>query len=598
MKKNKKNGFTLVESLIAVSISAIAAISVITFSVGQSNDAKSKFLSNDINAILNGIDQKLSVDGYDIISWNKQNWNTDTLNLLINEELQATNSKCGSGTWSPINGDNSLSLVPCDLFKKINYPLDINVKIEKDHTGFINNSIIDYSFKNNKDFNEYFKYVQKAFFYAKQNHINAKTGTVFYSYLNKDTNGDVSLSKCISLKDKCVFRTILNRQGGSENLKVDGSNSMIKSNVSFISEKGQSPLKCVKWKINSSGNWVKYDSDKKGHCGIGFYNYDGSTIPSNVDVLASNGIFENILLNKSCKTYIWDETTKSLNENTYKLMPCGMSKDGSEIVQLVDNIQANNGYFKKLYANDMVLSELKLNDLESKLITADRIIIRDNLKSNIITTNLLNAQNIISSQVSSFDIKTKKLNVSESASIRTIDTSLNIKKDLIVDTNIKASNISSSNDLSVTNNIIGNRLNAREYINISGIAVNGSSCSQNGLIGRENNGALLNCVNGRWTGIGTSSSKSWHSVPSSDNNTYYNNHGSDMAINAWGGGYINRCDVQLFINGIHVGSSSNHNPDWSKSCFVSGIVPKGGSYKLISRPYNSPAGGIGAVGFY
>ena len=48
-----------------------------------------------------------------------------------------------------------------------------------------------------------------------------------------------------------------------------------------------------------------------------------------------------------------------------------------------------------------------------------------------------------------------------------------------------------------------NRINVGEFINLKKTAVVGASCSPNGLLGRQSNGATLSCVNGAWQAAGS-----------------------------------------------------------------------------------------------
>lgn len=48
-----------------------------------------------------------------------------------------------------------------------------------------------------------------------------------------------------------------------------------------------------------------------------------------------------------------------------------------------------------------------------------------------------------------------------------------------------------------------NRINVGEFINLQKSATVGASCSPNGLLGRQSNGAALSCVNGVWQSAGT-----------------------------------------------------------------------------------------------
>ncbi|WP_252409216.1 shufflon system plasmid conjugative transfer pilus tip adhesin PilV, partial [Escherichia coli] len=48
------------------------------------------------------------------------------------------------------------------------------------------------------------------------------------------------------------------------------------------------------------------------------------------------------------------------------------------------------------------------------------------------------------------------------------------------------------------------RLYTGEYLQLERTAVAGASCSPNGLVGRDNTGAILSCQSGVWRNIGSS----------------------------------------------------------------------------------------------
>ena len=56
--------------------------------------------------------------------------------------------------------------------------------------------------------------------------------------------------------------------------------------------------------------------------------------------------------------------------------------------------------------------------------------------------------------------------------------------------------------LTVAGTVTGKRLQAGEYLQIAGQAVQGGACSPNGLVGRTPEGALLACQSGRWRPAG------------------------------------------------------------------------------------------------
>ena len=68
-----------------------------------------------------------------------------------------------------------------------------------------------------------------------------------------------------------------------------------------------------------------------------------------------------------------------------------------------------------------------------------------------------------------------------------------------------SSNMSAGGAITATGNMTGNRLTAREYVQINGVVTEGATCSPNGLVARTSVGLLVSCQSGRWAKPGGSS---------------------------------------------------------------------------------------------
>lgn len=474
----KKNGFTIIESLIAVSLAAILGTTIISYQISTTEETKEKLFSQEMNSLINGIDQRISVDGYDFNLWSKSEWDNTTLNNLTNKQLQAINSSCGNGEWNPKNNEKDLKLVNCGLMEKLIYPLDINVKINKDAQGFIDKTVIDYNFKTNNDFKKYFPNFRKSFLYAKSKSNGAKTGTVFYQYIDKDTNNQLSVLECAAKETKCLFRTTLNRQGGGEYLKVDGSNSMIGSKIKFITAKGNDPLKCIRWDKNASSVWTKKTDEE---CGIGFY---GDT-PVIVETITKEATFENIKLNQLCNTYSWNGSNVVASANK---TPCGMSENGGTLIQLIPNIHSSNGYFDKIYSNNAYLDVLNLDDLIANSINTKYLTVQKETK--------FNGDNVIFNN-NNTEINSNVLTVNANSTTFTKNTKT--KGNITGLGELTIEGFSSLQDTRLKYAHVTNNLEVDKSVIIKGVSKEGDDCSRLGEVRTDSKGALLTCIDNKFT---------------------------------------------------------------------------------------------------
>ena len=472
-----KSGFTVIESLLAVSIAACIGTSIIKYKIDNIKESKENIFAYEINNLMSGIDQRLSVDGYDFNLWTETEWNNKTLKNLIQHQLQAVNSSCGTGRWHPVNNEQNLKLVNCNLMKKIIYPLNINVKINKDTEGFINKSIVDYNFKTKERFKKFFPEVRKSFLNAKSKVKEMKTGTLFFQYIDQDTNNQISSLECSRKNTKCIFRTTLDRQGGGEYLKIDGSNTMIGSKIKFIKAKGNAPLKCIKWTKNAIGDWTKsLDSD----CGIGFY---GET-PVAVSTNTQNALFETIKLDRLCTVYYWDNFNVSPR---LKKEPCGITKDGTELVQLIPNIHSKNGYIEKIYSNNAYLNMLNSDNIISKSI---------NTKYLKVSKDALFTGEYVDFKGKELNINSKTLNINADNTIFEKDIKINGNIIGSPSSTLKMTGNTSLNNTKITN-LVNNNIEILNSFKLKNVSTENVKCAI-GEISRTKDGELLNCVNNRF----------------------------------------------------------------------------------------------------
>ena len=437
----KKSGFTIIETILSILL--LSGFGLLSFDLLKKETLFEKYNhKEDIPSLLEGIDKRISIDGYKSSLWTKNQWSNNNFDDLLKKELIAKNIKCKGiyGNWTPKNGDNNIITVKCDIFRNDNV-INKEAEIIKDGNGYIKEFIIDYKIKDKYRTIENMVEFKKIFDESKSNTKQLKTGIVNFQYKDKTTKRNISGNKCLKNINECLFRTSLIRQGGDEYLKIDGSNSIVNANISYIKTTDDSPLKCIKW-TKENGSWDKVID---ANCGIGI---DKENKIKEVDVLVENGMFENILLNRSCNLYEWINNNIVLSS---KKSPCGFSNDGLNIIQVVDNIQSEKGFLKKLYVDELNVYNaffdlIELKNIVAEKITSRTIIVNDVLKNK---NNLIILANVKMKEKSKFKIKKIDLN----------NINLNIKTNLKNNDKMIGKNIKAQNGTSIFYNAKIKRLN-------------------------------------------------------------------------------------------------------------------------------------------
>ena len=79
-----------------------------------------------------------------------------------------------------------------------------------------------------------------------------------------------------------------------------------------------------------------------------------------VDVAANNGSFETLYLNGLCDLYSIDSSSKRVKKESNKVR-CAI-KDDTEIVQIVENINANRAIIETVYSKEAKFNELHVSN--------------------------------------------------------------------------------------------------------------------------------------------------------------------------------------------------------------------------------------------
>lgn len=471
-----KNGFTLFEALLSVMVLGSISTGIILKEVENRNQNERLRFIDEAMSIVKAVDHRIAIDGYDPDLWTKLKWDNeeDIVNSLIKEDLISQyHDKCSGGKWKPaINSENNTKLIECNLWQsRKNNGETIKAELREDSLGFIQGFDLFISFDDIANFKKYFRDIKYSLNQISVNPSQEISGIYINNLVSTSSGVDISSYECINDPVDCSIKLSLERSGGNEYLRADGSNSMIGEHLTFIESKGQSPLKCLRWsntQRDGSGIWSKIDDED---CGIGIYTETNQ--PVMVDVVADTGTFKNVLLDQNCIYYQWNGS-EVVNSGTTK--PCGISNDGSEVFQVVPNSYNENIHTDKLYSNTIHTKSLITETLSSNVLEA-----LDRLKTDLIESSTLNVPIEVLSDL-------------------TIKEILRAENDFYVYNNayvggnqIITGMVQAQGDI-----ISDSRLVSTEELELKKVNTEGSSCSTNGSISRLTDGSLLSCASGKW----------------------------------------------------------------------------------------------------
>lgn len=435
----KIKGFTLIESVLALSIAGLGAGVLIDQESENRKKTNMNNLAKEMNSVVKGVNHRIFIDGYDPNLWLKKEWtNKSEIVSGLLKELIATGSSCSVGTWNPsVNAENKSKLVKCNLWEnKIGVDLGMKAKLNMDSSGFIQSFDLVLNFKDKTDFEDNFIYLKNSLreVYASEKEIS---GRYSFGYVDlSDTTKELTSVECISNGLNCGMKGSFNRMGGSEYLRADGGNSIIGENLSFVETKNDSSMKCIRWantKRDGTGVWSKQTA---AECGIGVYK-DGSAVM--LDVVADTGTFTSVLLDKECFNYNWNSTTEQVEKSTF-MTACGTLKESGEVYQVVDNTST---------------SLAVIDDAKIRIATISEII---SPLMNVKTLNVLERMNLTKETIFKSGSETKFEKGSE----------LNFEKGS--ETNFEVGSVVNFNGTSRFNSAttIDNDLNVNDDLNVAG----------------------------------------------------------------------------------------------------------------------------------
>lgn len=376
MFRENKKGFTLFESLLAFGITASISAGALKVIASEMEDDKQKMTAIELVSIVNAIDSRLSIDAYNSGLWTKTEWtnSTELVDDLLRKQLVSVDSRC-KGEWIPeLLNKNDTQLVDCNLWNKIPYGMNASANMKLDGSGYINDFNLVLAFKTDKHFEDKFMNIQKVLSKTRSLTKKESAGSQFYSFAEKSTLNEVTKVECMGLKSECVLLGNFNRDGVNGYVRIDGSSSIVANHLSFVETKeDNTPIQCMLWhKDTVTSAWNSTQED----CGIGVYSKDGTPIP--VEVAVNGLTTDNVLLDKECNVFGYDVALKTVVD-TAKKSPCGMLNDGS-VIQIVDKVNAAEGYFDKIYADDVKLNKASINSIVSDSVNTKALLVLNNFE--------------------------------------------------------------------------------------------------------------------------------------------------------------------------------------------------------------------------
>lgn len=522
-KKNK--GMSLIETLLSVTVVMAIVISVLYWYLENQREQQSIIFGKDLVSIITAFDKRIHVDGWDSDNFkNGKDWTgSPAVISMLNTEFIAKNASCGNNkNWVPVlDKEKSTKLIPCNLWSKVPYDLNADAKITSDVDGYVKNFTVVFKSKNDSEFNKHFRFYNKAKITANvKDSLNITGGHQFYFASVSSPSVKITNNECLSLKSSCALVAVYDREGGNEYLRVDGTNSVIGSSVSFKDSKNTPKLSCVRWEKDFAANsWESKTVD----CGIGIYN----KTPVAVDVAVNSTTTERVMLDKLCPVFTNDVNGQIIDAGTKA--PCGMyTGDNSGTLtayQVIDHVSADKGLIKTLYADTVFTDQINVNYLTVKKDLAvlgntnmDGTLkvkgfgqFDDNL--NVMKNLGVNGTLGVNGEAT-FNNNLNVLGDGKFNNDVTINRDLNALRNTILygSATVKGIGQFDSNVNINGNTIMKGNLNVdgtgvfNNNINLTKVEVVNTSCSPLGAVAIDSTGALLSCVKSVWTASGADAS--------------------------------------------------------------------------------------------
>lgn len=367
MLKTKK-GFTVLETLAAITLSSIMIIGFMLFLNEREQRLGAKVLSSNMALLLEGIDKRLELEAYSTANWKQNNWpNYDSvIKNLVAKELRTKDSKCGlPDGWNSEYLQSNIELIPCDYWNttKLPYKLQASASYKDNSTkkpGATEFEIqyfnVDYYFNNRKDYTDNIKFLVAAKNNAEKFDDGRSLTLHTYTWLNRSTNEAINLNACQQLKENCALRTQIEIFTGisTDKVRIDGKNDVM-GEIDFDTSASQ----CTSW-TKTGGVWNS--TPIKCTLEAGFNSKTGSKVISYTN---SAQMSNRISLEKSCTIYA--STSEVIDGNAEKwkgaptIIPCGYLNDNNVITVGVDEIHAQT-----VMAENFIIDSLVTNKITVK----------------------------------------------------------------------------------------------------------------------------------------------------------------------------------------------------------------------------------------
>lgn len=364
-------GFTIVESVIALSVMGLLTLGVVSNMADTDNKDEAIIFMDEAMKVVSAVDQRLNIDGFNGTLWTTTQWNDETeiVNNLIQRALTSNLlTSCPNGEWLPADPTmNEKSLIDCNQWNgRRNNGMEMSAQINMDGVGLVETFELLITFEDQDSFVENFKDMKVGYNYINGLPYDELSSSFFIDLVNRTSRAELTTSECINQGSDCAMRLSLERSGGHEYFRIDGTASMIDTHITFVETKDDAPLRCLRWNQNNSGSWGVAPVDTE--CGIGIYSETNSPVAA--DLVVENGTFENILLSleDECNVYVPNTNVSNDVVTINRTSPCGVLDDGS-IIQVVNNTRqemtlAESGSFNLLKVDNLIVNTVRANSLE------------------------------------------------------------------------------------------------------------------------------------------------------------------------------------------------------------------------------------------
>ena len=228
----KSNGFTIIETLIAMTIGTTITAGAVSYEYDRSQGVLAEKTIEDINLILKKVDKKIKEEGLQESKWDKSVWNNESeiVSELFGDELDLN-------IWS----------------EGLNQDILINADIKYDSLNHFQNFNFYVSFDSDETFNKNFKHFNKASrIKSLRENEKMSVGNYTVSLYSDSTKQNITTQECLADSLNCQFHFSYNRIGGGEYLRANpdsslGQNQIKDGRVKFIDSTNGAPYKCIPW---------------------------------------------------------------------------------------------------------------------------------------------------------------------------------------------------------------------------------------------------------------------------------------------------------------------------------------------------------------